>query len=182
MSADPAGRRIVALQQARASQSARKRQDVLDALRAMADNGIRATFDQVARRAGVSRQFLYSDPGLRAAVEQSRSNPPSKPARDVTTSDAGGLRTDLLLAREEIRRLQSENSRLKTKLIQHVASSQLDSDDEKLRALTTRNAELAREESSLRRQLTAAREDLDAARDTNRDLMSELNRRHNRRE
>lgn len=185
MTTDPAARRIAALHQARASQSARKRQDVLDTLQAMSDNGIRATFDLVARRAGVSRQFLYSDPGLRTAVEQSRSNPPSRPARDITagvTSDADGLRTDLLLAREEIRRLQSENARLKTKVIQHVAASQLDSDDEKLRALTTRNAELAREDSNLRRQLTAAREDLDAARDTNRDLMSELNRRHNRRE
>ena len=181
MSTDPAGRRVAALHQARASQSARKRQDVLDALQAMADNGIRATFDQVARRAGVSRQFLYSDPGLRTAVEQARSKPPSSPARDIT-ADADGLRTDLLLAREEIKRLRSENTSLKAKLVQHVASSQLDSDDEKLRDLTARNAELAREESSLRRQLATAHEDLAAARDTNRDLMTELNRRHNRRE
>lgn len=181
MSTDPAVRRTAALQQARASQSARKRQDVLDALQAMADNGIRATFDLVARRAGVSRQFLYSDPGLRTAVEQARSKPPSKPLPSVT-GDADGLRTDLLLAREEIKRLRSENARLKTKLVQHVASAQLDSDDEKLHDLTARNAELAREASSLRRQLAAAHDDLAAARDTNRDLMNELNRRHNRRE
>lgn len=182
MSTDPAGRRTAALRQARASQSARKRQDVLDALQAMADNGIRVTFDLVARRAGVSRQFLYSDPGLRAAVEQARSKLPSKPLRDVASGDADGLRTDLLLAREEIKRLRSENSGLKTKLVQHVASSQLDSDDEKVRDLTARNAELAREASSLRRQLAAAHDDLAAARDTNRDLMSELNRRNSRRE
>jgi chromosome segregation ATPase len=182
MSTDPAaGRRIAALCQARASQAARKRQDVLDTLQAMAGNGIRATFDLVARRAGVSRQFLYSDPELRAAVEQARSKPPPSPPRDAT-GDADGLRTDLLLAREEIKRLRSENARLKTKLVQHVASSQLASDDEKLRGLTARNAELVREESSLRRQLAAAHEDLAAARDTNRDLMSELNRRHSRRE
>lgn len=181
MSTDPAGRRTAALRQARASQSARKRQDVLDALQAMADNGIRATFDLVARRAGVSRQFLYSDPGLRDAVEQARSKPPPRPLRGVA-GDADGLRTDLLLAREEIKRLQSENARLKNKLVQHVASSQLDSDDEKVRDLTARNAELAREASSLRRQLAAAHDDLAAARDTNRDLMSELNRRNSRRE
>lgn len=181
MSADPATRRTAALQRARASQSARKRQDVLDALQAISGNGIRATFDLVARRAGVSRQFLYSDPGLRTAVEQARSKPPLKPLRDVG-GDADGLRTDLLLAREEIKRLQSENAGLKNKLIQHVASSQLDSDDEKLHDLTARNAELAREAGSLRRQLAAAHDDLAAARDTNRDLMSELNRSRNRRE
>jgi hypothetical protein len=181
MSTDPAGRRTAALRQARASQSARKRQDVLDTLQAMAGNGTRATFDQVARRAGVSRQFLYSDPGLRTAIEQARSKPPSSPVRDVA-GDADDLRTDLLLAREEIKQLRSENTRLKNKLIQHAASSQLDSDDEQLHDLTARNAELAREANSLRRQLAAAHDDLAAARDTNRDLMSELNRRHNRRE
>jgi hypothetical protein len=182
MSTDPAAeRRIAALHQARAHEAARKRQDVLDTLQTMADNGVRATFDLVARRAGVSRQFLYSDPELRTAVEQARSRPPSNPLRDVT-GDADGLRTDLLLAREEIKRLRSENARLKTKLIQHVASSQLTSGDATLRELTARNAELVRESSSLRRQLATAHEDLAAARDTNRDLMTELNRRPSRRE
>lgn len=182
MSTDLAAiRRIAALHQARAQETARKRQDVLDTLRAMTGNGVRVTFDLVARQARVSRQFLYSDPELRAAVEHARSRPPSTPLHDHT-GDADGLRTDLLLAREEIKRLRSENAKLKTKLIQHVASSQLASDDEALRELTARNAELARETSSLRRQLATAHEDLAAARDTNRDLMTELNRRHSRRD
>ncbi|MFC4117011.1 hypothetical protein [Nonomuraea zeae] len=42
--------------------------------------------------------------------------------------------------------------------------------------------ELARETTSLRRQLATANEDLTAARNTNRDLMTELNRRRSRRE
>jgi hypothetical protein len=155
-----AERRIAALQRARTSQAARKRQDVLDTLQTMTGNGVRVTFDLVARRAGVSRQFLYSDPELRTAVEQARSRPPSNPSRDVT-GDADGLLTDLLLAREEIKRLRSETAR---------------------RELTARNAELVRESSSLRRQLATAHEDLAAARDTNRDLMTELNRRPSRRE
>jgi chromosome segregation ATPase len=182
MSTDlPAKRRIAALHQARARQAARKRQDVLKTLQKITGNGVRVTFDLVARQAGVSRQFLYSDPELRTAVEQARSRPASTPPRDPT-GDTSGLRTDLLLAREEIKRLRSENARLKTKLIQHVASSQLASDDETLREQTARNAELVREASSLRRQLATAHEDLAAARDTNRDLMTELNRRHSQRE
>jgi hypothetical protein len=182
MSTDLAAeRRIAALQRARTSQAARKRQDVLDTLQTMTGNGVRVTFDLVARRAGVSRQFLYSDPELRTAVEQARSRPPSNPSRDVT-GDADGLLTDLLLAREEIKRLRSETARLKTKLIQHVASSQLTPGDATLRELTARNAELVRESSSLRRQLATAHQDLAAARDTNRDLMTELNRRPSRRE
>lgn len=182
MSTDPAAeRRIAALHRARARQAARKRQDVLETLQTMTGNGVRATFDLVARQAGVSRQFLYSDPELRTAVEQARSRPPSNPLRDVT-GDADGLRTDLLLAREEIKRPRAENAKLKTKLIQQVASSQLTSDDEALREPTARNAELVREASSLRRQLATAHEDLAAARDANRDLMTELNRRHSRRE
>jgi chromosome segregation ATPase len=181
MSTDVAAeRRIAALHRARTHEAARKRQDVLDTLQTMTGS-VRVTFDLVARQAGVSRQFLYSDPTLRAAVEQARSRPPSNLSRDVT-GDADGLRTDLLLAREEIKRLRSENANLKTRLIQHAASSQLASDDAALRELTVRNAELAREASSLRRQLATAHEDLAAARDTNRDLMTELNRRRSPRE
>jgi len=182
MSADTADqRRIAALQRARAHDAARKRQAVLDALQRMADNGVRVTFDLVARQAGVSRQFLYSDPQLRAAIEEARRRPPPAPHRD-TFDDPDGLRTDLLLAREEIKRLRAENTKLKAKLIEHIASSQLGSQDETQRELTARNAELAREANALRRQLTIAHEDLAAARDTNRDLMTELNRRQPRRE
>lgn len=180
MSAEATARRTAILQKARAETTARKRQSVFDTLQRLADNGVQVTFELVARNAGVSRQFLYADSSLRAAVEQARQTAPAVPSPNTGSHDGDDLRTDLLLAREEIKRLRSENAKLKAKLVQHAASSQLTSDDEALRELTVRNAELAREATSLRRQLTAAHEDLAAARDTNRDLMTELNRRSRR--
>ncbi|MFC4117012.1 DUF6262 family protein [Nonomuraea zeae] len=116
MSTDHAARRVAALHRARADEAARKRQAVLDTLQKMAGNGVRVTLDLVARQADVSRQFLYSDSELRASVEQARNTPPSAPHHDLS-EDSGGLRTDLLLAREEIKRLRTENAKLKTKLI-----------------------------------------------------------------
>jgi hypothetical protein len=181
MSADTAaGRRIAALRQARTQDAARKHQAVLDTLQRMTGNGIHVTFQAVARRAGVSRQFLYGDATLRAAVQEARRRTPAIPRRDAPAGD--GTQTDLLLAREEIKRLRTEHAKLKTKLVEHLASSQLASEEEAVRELTIRNAELAREVTGLHRQLTIAQEDLAAARDTNRELMTELNRRQPRRE
>jgi hypothetical protein len=182
MSADTAaGRRIAALRQARTQDAARKHQTVLDTLQQMTGNGVHVTFQVVARRAGVSRQFLYGDATLRAAVQQARRKTPAIPGRDAP-ADHDGAQTDLLLAREEIKRLRTEHAKLKTKLVEHLASSQLASEEEAVRELTIRNAELVREVTGLHRQLTTAQEDLAAARDTNRDLMTELNRRQPRRE
>ena len=132
----------------------------------------------VARHAGVSRQFLYGDKELRAAVERARREPPAVPPTQATTTDTDGLLTDLLLAREEITRLRAESTKLKAKLVECAASAVLDGQDEALRNLTTRNAELVRENAELRRQLARAHQDLDATRATNRDLMTELNRHH----
>ena len=147
----------------------------------LVDNGSRVTFELVARRAGVSRQFLYGDKELRAAVENARRQPPvsPRPATSVDT-DTAGLQTDLLLTREEITRLRAENIKLKTKLIERAAGAVLDGQDEALRNLTARNAELVRENADLRRQLGGAHQDLDAARSTNRDLMTTLNRHRSR--
>lgn len=157
--------------------AARKRAHVADAIQKLTDNGSRVTFELVARRAGVSRQFLYADKQLRAAVEDARRSTPVSPRPAVTVdTDTAGLQTDLLLAREEITRLRAENNRLTTKLIERAAGAVLDSQDEAVRNLTTRNAGLVRENADLRGQLARTNEDLDAARATNRDLMTELNR------
>jgi Family of unknown function (DUF6262) len=174
---DTAERRISTLKRARAEDAARKRRSVADAIQKLADNGSRVTFELVARRAGVSRQFLYGDKKLRAAVENARRQTPASPRPDIPAStDTAGLQTDILLAREEITRLRAENNKLKTKLIERAASTVLDGQDEAVRGLTARNAELVRECAGLQRQLAAAHEDLAAARATNRDLMTELNR------
>jgi len=174
---DTAEQRVATLKRARAEDAARKRVDVANAIKKLTDNGSRVTFELVARRAGVSRQFLYGDMELRAAVEDARRQPPASPRPAIAVdTDAAGLQTDLLLSREEITRLRAENNKLKTKLIERAASFVLDGQDEAVRNLTSRNAELVRENAEMRRQLADSREDLDAARATNRDLMTELNR------
>jgi Family of unknown function (DUF6262) len=174
---DTAEQRVATLKRARAEDAARKRVDVANAIKKLTENGSRVTFELVARRAGVSRQFLYGDMELRAAVEDARRQPSASPRPAIAVdTDAAGLQTDLLLSREEITRLRAENNKLKTKLIERAASSVLDDQDEAVRNLTSRNAELVRENAEMRRQLADSREDLDAARATNRDLMTELNR------
>jgi len=177
MPSNTADRRIATLKQARAEDAARKRRNVADAIQKLTDNGSRVTFGLVARRAGVSRQFLYGDSELRAAVEDARHHTPTTPRANTSVDcDAKGLQTDVLLAREEITRLRAENTKLKSKLVEHAAKAILDGQDETVRALTMRNAELVRECAGLQRQLNVANEDLAAARATNRDLMTELNR------
>jgi hypothetical protein len=174
---DTAGQRIATLKRARAEDAVRKRQYVADAIQNLTDNGSRVTFELVARRAGVSRQFLYGDKELRAAVENARRQAPVSPRPAIAVhADTAELQTDLLLTREEITRLRTENNKLKTKLIERAASSVLDGHDEAVRTLTARSAELVRENADLRRQLTQTHEDLDAAKATNRDLMTALNR------
>ena len=171
-----AERRISTLKQARAEDAARKRRDVADAIQKLTDNGARVTFELVARRAGVSRQFLYGDTELRAAVEDARRQPPAHPWPDIsTTADTTGLQTDLLLAREEIARLRAENNKLKTKLIERAASSVLDGQDEAIRGLTARNTELVRECTGCNANLPWPTKTSPPPA-TNRDLMTELNR------
>jgi hypothetical protein len=180
---DTAEQRIATLKRARAEDAVRKRQHVGDAIKRLTDSGSRVTFELVARRAGVSRQFLYGDKELRAAVEEARRQTPLFPRlAPAVDTDAAGLQTDLLLSREEITQLRAENSRLKTKLIERAAGAVLDGQDEALRNLTARNAELVRENANLRRQLGEAHQDLDAARSTNRDLITTLNRHRSQRD
>lgn len=174
---DTAEQRIATLKRARAEDAACKRLNVADAIQKLTDNGSRVTFELVARRAGVSRQFLYGDTELRAAVEDARRQTPASPRSDIPAADTAGLQTDILLAREEITRLRAENNKLKSKLVERAASAVLDGQDEALLGLTARNAELVRECAGLQRQLDTAHQDLAAARATNRELMTEFNRR-----
>jgi hypothetical protein len=78
--------------------------------------GERITFAAVARRAQVSRQFLYSHPALRGEIAElrtpaARSSSPS-PARASDNS----LRTRLRAALEDNQRLRTELTRLRAEL------------------------------------------------------------------
>ncbi|MBY8861226.1 DUF6262 family protein [Nocardia sp. CA2R105] len=92
--------------------------------------GKRVTISDVARRAGVSTWFIYNTPAVRAAVDAASTqqvNADQRPPRAERGNPAAaeGLRTELSLAREEIRILRAERDKL-TKKIQLLLGGQLE--------------------------------------------------------
>jgi len=110
MAAEPLGRAASARHErtvARAEQALRE----LDA------EGAPVSFQAVARRAGVSRQWLYSQPELRARIEALRDRAPAPggvPARQRASE--ASLRQRLESVRAENQRLREENAGLKAEL------------------------------------------------------------------
>ena len=87
------------------------------AIRALNDAGLEITFAGVAHQAGVSRQWLYKNEGLRAEIEKHRANQSNRTQIPTTqrASDASLRQRNLLLI-EENKRLRRENSELKAEL------------------------------------------------------------------
>ena len=88
------------------------------ALRDLDIDSAQITFQSVAQRAGVSRQWLYTQPALRSEIERLRDRPPARaggiPARQRAT--AASLRQRAETLRAENQRLREENARLKAEL------------------------------------------------------------------
>lgn len=89
-----------------------------DALRDLDREGVEVSFQAVARRAGVSRQWLYTQPDLRQEIERLRDHPRSNsigvPARQRASE--ASLRQRVETLREENQRLRAENASLKQEL------------------------------------------------------------------
>jgi hypothetical protein len=101
--------------------NARHRRAVERAERALRDldrEGATITFQSVAQRAGVSRQWLYTQPALRAEIERLREHRPTRsdgvPARQRATE--ASLRQRLETLRAQNQRLREENAGLRTEL------------------------------------------------------------------
>jgi len=99
----------------------RKREDALkragDALRELEARGEQINFERVAQAAGVSRQWLYKQPGLRAEIERLRARQqPSKrlPSAERASNMSLSRRVETLL--EDNRRLRRENAELRHEL------------------------------------------------------------------
>jgi Family of unknown function (DUF6262) len=88
------------------------------ALRDLDAEGAQISFQSVARRAGVSRQWLYTQAALRAQIEHLRDRAPARadgvPARQRATE--ASLRQRLESLRAENQRLREENASLKAEL------------------------------------------------------------------
>jgi transposase-like protein len=101
--------------------AARHRRTVERAQRALRDldqEGVQISFQSVARRAGVSRQWLYTQPALRTEIERLREREPAEvdgiPVRQRATE--ASLRQRVETLRAENQRLREENASLKTEL------------------------------------------------------------------
>ena len=118
-----AATRTQAMLTARAKASHDKRQRALAAIQAREAAGIPVTATAVAAAAGVSTWLAYAD-GVREHVEAARRRqaghghapgPAGPPARGEPVTQAS-LRTDLAVARDEIRRLRAERGKLRARL------------------------------------------------------------------
>jgi len=88
------------------------------ALVALHNAGVPITFQSVADRAGVSRQWLYKNSELRGEVEKLRARQTGGPQPLPATqrSSDASLRQRNVMLREENTRLRSENAELKQEL------------------------------------------------------------------
>lgn len=114
--------RTAGLRASRAKDSSDKRRRALDAIHALEAVGSPITAAAVARAAGVSTWLVYID-GLREHLDGARRRQaqPTTPPRTTASAEQApltpaGLRTDLALARAEIRRLRADNDKLRHRL------------------------------------------------------------------
>ena len=108
-------RHVTAAARRRAEQT---RERAVAALRRMDATGQRISFDAVARHAGVSRSWLYTQDDLRAEIERLRQRHPAAspaPPQRQRASDPSLLRR-LEVASSRIHRLEADNRQLRDAL------------------------------------------------------------------
>jgi hypothetical protein len=189
---NPATSRADALRAARAADSAAKRNRVRQAIDTLETAGTTVTAAAVARTARVSTWLVYTD-GLREHLEAARrrqATPPAAPARTATgrtPPTPASLRTDLALAREEIRRLRAEHSKLRDRLRLQLGA-ELDGPDTSAliarvadletltRTLTAERDARAAEAHQAQRRIRDLEDDLTAARETLRKVIKDRNK------
>jgi len=155
---------------------------VLAALDAAVGAGEPLSIAALARHAAVSRRFIYDHPELRAEAERRATEAADRHA-SATTAGArvtvASLRADLANAKAANHRLTSELAALRRRLGQllgHDALTDLDHAKVDPNAAGARLAELEQSLFEAGEQLARHVEDLDAARQINRELIGRLNR------
>lgn len=183
-----------ALQRARRREGQTKRRRALAALQAMTEAGEAIGFPAVARRAGVSVSLLYADRDLLARIADARDRQRQAgaeraarlPTRSLVTE--ASLRTDLANAKEQNRHLSEELVVLRDRLARELGADAdhfrgrptnpaLDMLEERAAELETDNARLRQQVGQLEANTSELADNLDAAREMNRELMNEVNRR-----
>lgn len=97
------------------SEKARAR--TAEAMTQLRETGRTATVSELARAAGVSRSWLYTQPDLLDLLQKQKStNRTSTPGSSTRASDTS-LHRRLQLAHQRIRQLTDENARLRERLV-----------------------------------------------------------------
>ncbi|HEX9353743.1 MAG TPA: DUF6262 family protein [Streptosporangiaceae bacterium] len=186
--------RAQAMLAARAKDSAGKRRRAREAIDALQAAGTPVTASAVAKAAGVSTWLLYTD-GLREHLDAARrrqaqlSSSPARAAGEQALPAPASLRTDLALARDEIRRLRAERDNLRRRLRLQLGAEIDGPDPAELitrvadlesaarQLLAERDARTA-EASHAQRRIRELEDDLTAARESLRRVIKDHNRPH----
>lgn len=189
--------RTTALRAARAKDSHDKRRRVLAVLQALENDGTTITAAAVATAAGVSTWLVYAD-GIREHLDAARCRQagqagqaltpvnPSTPENRASITPAS-LRTDLAIARDQIRLLRTERDKLLGRLRLHLGAeiegperaelitrvANLEAAGRQLAA--DRDARTA-EANQAQRHIQELEDDLAAARDSLRQVIKSTNR------
>lgn len=176
------------LRESRRRDSLAKRQRVRSAIEDMLRAGDPVTFTAVARAARVSAWLVYAS-GVREHVEAAITRQAAQPARDERSgraASADSLRTDLELARQQIRQLRAERDKLRAN-IRLQLGQQLDQLGsaalvERISELTSRNqllagqhSQAAAENQQLRQDIAELEDNLAAARTSLRRMIRDQN-------
>jgi hypothetical protein len=121
--------RTSALRAARAKDSQDKRRRVLAAVQALENAGAPVTAAAVATAAGVSTWLVYAD-GIREHLDAARGRQaghhgtpiPATAQCTLPSVTPTSLRTDLAIARAEIRRLRADHDKLRNRLRLHLGA------------------------------------------------------------
>lgn len=166
---------------ARRLDSTTKISQVLAALESVLGAGKPLSIASLARRAGVSRRFIYDHPELRAEAERRSAQVADRHAGATSASarvTVASLRTDLTNAKATNHRLTTELGALRRRLGQQLGQDVL-ADLEHAVPAGAANGRLAELEQSLFQageDLAQRSEELDAARQINRELLAKINR------
>jgi Family of unknown function (DUF6262) len=164
--------------------SADKARRVLAALDATLGTGEPLTIAALARRAGVSRRFIYDHPELRAEAGRRSAQAAGRHTAATTASarvTVASLRADLANAKAASHRLTTEHAALSRRLGQLLGQDALAGLDPATSDTSAASGRLSQLEQALfeaGEQLAQRTEELQAARQINRELISRLNREH----
>lgn len=172
----PNVKRVQALRESRQRDSRTKRDQVSSALTAMLAAGDPISFSAVARRAGVSTWLTYA-PGVREQIDTAIARHCGDRQSVPATESATSLRTDLELARQEIRRLRRERDELR-KHLQSTLGQQLSNLStaplvDRIAALSQELTQTRQANKDLTEEATRLGDDLDGARRALRQMMKD---------